>query len=301
MKLLKEGDIFQGLEVTRISDSFCFFEKKRMSWETIKKLIDSGEKIQFKRSPNKKVDWTKKEEVIDYHTSFKLWSTYISGYSGRFTIHKGIFEVKDDLVYYNGEYYLPCPVPKWEGEQNFWNVKQENIKDGKYNIAFLKQENTWYPKENPTGENIVLNLFILGTPVVADVKDLKPNTNELWASKWGGGINFDYNSSLWDGLSFSLKDIDVVKLFRKYFVKQRWSDDDNIEISDKEIINILRPIEGKIRDIVTDALERRKFNIDVSEEWGEVYISDSLQFDESVATSVFVLIKDHISNLKTNA
>jgi hypothetical protein len=199
-KLLKEYDIFQGLEVTRTSDSYCFFGKKRIGWNTIQKLIDSGEKIQFKLSPNKIVEWSDREQVIEYHNSFKFWNTYISGYSNRFTIHSAILEVKDGLVFYNDEYYLPSPVSKWEGRQNWWNARQEKIADGKYNVNLLKQENDWYPRVEADRGNIVLNLFILGSAAKSSVKDLRPNSNELWASQYGDGINFGYERSTWEVL-----------------------------------------------------------------------------------------------------
>ena len=127
MNTLKVYDYFQGLEVTKVSDKFCFFGKKRMSWDTINKLIESGEKVQFKLSPNKKINWEDKENVIEYHNCFKFWNTYISGMSSKFKIHKAILEVKKGLVFYQNEYYLPSPVSKWEGQQNWWNATQEEI------------------------------------------------------------------------------------------------------------------------------------------------------------------------------
>jgi hypothetical protein len=94
--------------------------------------------------------------VVDYYESFKYWNTYISGYSSRFKIHNGILDVKDGLVFYENEYYLPTPT----SNVNKWNCKQSDLKDGRYNVTLLKQENDWYPRENSDRGNLILNLFI---------------------------------------------------------------------------------------------------------------------------------------------
>jgi hypothetical protein len=294
-KILKENDIFQNLKVTKTTDSFCFFDKKRMSWSTIEKLINSGEKIIHRVSPNSIVDWKSKENVVKYHNSFSYWNTYLSGYSNKFETFKGILEVKDGLVLYNDEYFLPCPISKWDGGQSWWNAKQEDVKDGKYFVTLLKQENDWYPKEDINlRKNITLNLFMMNNKVVDSVKELKRNSNELWASKYGDGINFNYDRSVWDGLSFHLDTLDMEKLFTKYFIKQRWRDVLNIEMTRSEIYKIMFPIEGELRTILSDALYGRKFTISIDESYGEVSVSNMLQFDDKVAQKVFDLIENQI-------
>ena len=89
-KVLKVNDIFQSMEVTRTSESFCFFGDKRLSWSKIQKLMDSGEKVQFRLSQNTNVNWSDVNSVVAYYESFKYWNTYISGYSSRFNIHRGV-------------------------------------------------------------------------------------------------------------------------------------------------------------------------------------------------------------------
>jgi len=293
--LLKQSDFFKGLEVTRTSDKFCFFGNKRLSWNTINKLIEKGEKIVSKFNRNITLDWGNKEDVIEYYNSFMLWSTYISGYPNDFTIFSGVLEVKDNLVGYYNEYYLPSPTAIYKGNNLIWNAKQPDIEDGRYNVNLLKQENAWYARKNSNKGNIDLNIFTLGSKVLSSIKDLKPNSNELWASQYGDAINFNYTASRMDGISFSLTSIDVFKLFRKYFVKQRWSENINIEIRDTEIWKIMHPIEVKITQILQNALERKQIQIDISESYGDLSVSDMLQFNEPIATKVFDLITKQLS------
>lgn len=297
MVALKQHDYFQGLEVTGTSEHFCFFGKRRISWSKIEKMIKSGERVQHRLSPNTKIDWSNKDEVTEYHNSFKFWSTYISGYSDRFKHYQGILEVKDGLVNYNGEYFLPSPVSKWEGGQNWWNAKRESIEDGKYNVLLLKQENDWYPREDLDRGNIILNLFVPGSRVKNSVKELSPNTTELWAAQYDFPITFDYHSSVLDGTSFYLRRFNSTEFFKKYFIDERWGNNKNIELSDKEIYDIMYPIEDQISEILREALAYRQLSIDIDNSWGEVTISNMLQFNSNVAEKVFGIVTKRIEEL----
>ena len=298
--VLKVGDIFLDLEVVRTSEKFCFFEDKtRLSWSKIKKLIEKGEIVQYKFSPNTIFDWSNKEEVLNYYSSFKLWNCYISNGSYRFKIYNGVLEVKDGLVFYNEEYYLPSPV----SSINSWNSKSPLIEDGRYNVVLLKQENSWYPRVGGLSSvseigNIILNLFILGGKVKSSIKELSANSSELWAYNYNGdtGINFDYNKSTWDGLSFYLRDFDICTLYHKYFIKERWSDEVKVEISRNKLYEYLNEISGEVRSILNNALERRDFNISIDESYGEISISNGLEFSKTVSSKVFNLIENHVRN-----
>jgi hypothetical protein len=295
MKLLKEEDVFDGLTVTKTSDKFCFFGKKRMSWNTIQKHIKSGKSLQYRRSPNRVVDWTDKDDVIKYFNSFILWNTYISVYCRNFQIFEGVLEIKDNLVFFENEYYLSCPIISWVNGSNYWNAKNENIIDGKYFITLLKQENDWYPNKESNRGNIILNLFILGNKTKT-LNELSPNSNELWANMYSGGITFYYERSVWNGLNIYLTGINLVELFRKYYVKERWGSGIYIDIEDSEILNILTPIHDTLREIISDALRFRKFDLNIDESYGEISISNNLRFDSSVAEKVFNLINKQINN-----
>jgi hypothetical protein len=292
--MLKENDIFQGLLVTRVSDKFCFFGKRRISWIKINKMIEKGEEVKFRLSPNKEIDWSDKQQVVDYHNCFEMWNTYMSGYSSDFKVYKGILEVKDGMILFDNEYYLPSPKSSWIGTQNYWNTKQ-TPKDGLFNITLYKQENDWYPKKDiKLRKNITLNLFVVSSEVKKSVKELKPNTNELWASQYGDCINFGYERSTWNGLSFHLDSIDITDIFKKYYIKYRWSDDINLVITDSEIYLLLYEIEPQISDILKNALRNRKFHIDIDESYGEVSIGNMLQFDNDTSQRVFNLITNTI-------
>lgn len=78
-------------------------------------------------------------------------------------------------------------------------------------------------------------------------------------------------------------------------MQQRWGEDSNIEISDTEISKLMYPIENKIAEIARDALYNRKIKIDIDESWGEISVSNMLQFEEVVAKEIFDLITQHVS------
>lgn len=136
--ILKEGDFFQNLKVTRTNENFVFFDKKRISWKKINELINSGEKIIFKNSPDVDVDWTSSIKVKEYYNSFNRWSFYISNGC---KYESALIEVKDGLAYYNGIYYLP-----FGGSHDDWCSKySEIIEDGYYFVKLFKRGFGYYP------------------------------------------------------------------------------------------------------------------------------------------------------------
>jgi hypothetical protein len=137
MEFLRKGDYFQGLEVTKISDSFVFFGKKRLSLNSIKNLIESGERIQFKTSPDIEIDWSNKKKVLEYYNNFKRWSFYLSGGCKYKT---ACVEVKDGLAYYEGLNYLPMG-----GTHEDYCAKVEKFpKDGWYYAKLFKRGFGYY-------------------------------------------------------------------------------------------------------------------------------------------------------------
>ena len=298
--ILNNLDIFQGLQVRKTSNKFCYFDTKKMSWKEIEKLIASGEEIKYHASPNLPVDWTNKTEVIKYHNCFEVWSTYLSTDSSRYKHYKTILEVKDNLVFYNNEYYLPAPIVTFIGKEMRTDSKQTNIENGLYNVILRKQENAWWAKENVDRGNIYLNIFELQLKIVDTIKDLKPNTNELWASRYEekACIVFEYKESTWDGLSFELISIDLVALFRKYYIQNYWDDRydtcNRIVITDKEISDILYPVKDDITYIIEEALKDRDIIIDIDYSYGYTDISNNLKFNQDVTDKVFNLISKQI-------
>ncbi len=295
--ILKEYDIFQNLMVTRVSKDYCFFGAKRMAWSTIRRLLKSGEKIKHKLSPNSIVDWANKQSVIDYYDSFEKWSTYVSMLSSRQRHDSGILEVKDNLVSFQGEYYLPGPTSVWIDDSHMWNAKPPSLPDGKFNINLYKQENTWYPHTDPDKrENITVNFFIASSQLLSAVNELKQNATKIYASQWDSCITFGYEHSVMDGMSFSLKAFDSVRFFEEYYVNRRHSSDKAIDLSKLKIYQIMYPVEDAIVDILRKALTYRKFRIEISTDWGEVSVANSLEFDESVAKEVFEIMNKALRN-----
>jgi len=236
-------------------------------------------------SPNTDVNWCSKEAVIDYYESFEHWNTYISGYHKDFMVFSGILSVVDGLILYDGEYYLPAPISVTER----WNAKQV-ILDGEYNITLLKQENSWYARKGNQG-NIILNLAVIGSKTVGSVKELTINNTDLYAEHCGSDISFRYDASYRSGISFQLYGINYIKLFRRYYVDKR------IKMSDDEIAVIMNPISESIYDIVAAAIQNQNFNIDISENWGDVNVSDHLTFNPNISKRVFDIINKRISQL----
>jgi hypothetical protein len=259
-------------------------------------MVSGGEPIQFHLSPNKEIDWSDRRDVVEYFNCFRLWSTYISNGSYRCSIYEGLVDIKDGLVRFDNEYYLPAPYMRYEDGNGNWNGKRENIKDGKYNVTLLKQENSWYPREDISlRKDITLNLFVLGSEVKLSVKDLKPNTNELWAGQYRDPIIFKYNTSTWDGITFELYNVDIVNLFRKYFITDQWSKEVKVDISDDEIRRLLYSVENNIREVLRGALVSRSIVIDITDSYGEISVSNSLRFNNDIAEEVFKLITECIA------
>jgi hypothetical protein len=290
---LKEKDVFQGLTVTRITPSYCYFGDKCKSWNTINKAIAAGEKVILALSPNRKIDWTNKEDVVDYYNSFVMWNTYISGCSENHT-EQLILDVKDGLVFHNGEYYLPCPT----STPTHWNAKQSNVKDGRFNVRLIKQENCYHAYKGKDKGNIMLNMFYPGSEIKS-VSELKPNSTELYAGRYDSesGINFTYEQSYQHGTNFSLYRFDPYKLFTYYFVNKRWGDDKNVDISPSEICRIMNPIADEIEDAIRNAFQYDYFKIETGGYWGDDYVSNIMYFDERVVTKVFGIITDRINKL----
>lgn len=237
-------------------------------------------------SPNDFVDWSSKEAVLKYYDSFEYWNTYISGWYKDFAVFSGILPVVDGVIFHDGEYYLPSP--KWIGDR--WNCKHV-VPDGKYNVTLLKQENSWYARKTDHPDNIILNLANIGSKTVDSIKQLAGNNTYLYAEHCGKEISFRYDASYRSGISFQLYGIDYIKLFRRYYA------DGRIEISDAEIGDIMNPISESIYDIIADAIRNQNFDIDIQEEWGEIYVSDRLTFKPNVSKRVFDIIDKRINQL----
>jgi hypothetical protein len=295
--ILKQGDFFQGNEVTRVSDKFCFFGKTRMGWNKIKKLVDSGETIQFRSSPDKIVDWSDKDDVIKYYNSFARYNTYIcNGDRGT----KAVVEVKDGLVFHEGEYWLPSAVG-WDQNKmdlnNPVNWEGKPISDGLYNVTLYKKKNSWY--ETLANENTInLNIFIRGYEVKSksDVSNLVNNNNEIYAYRYGHEVTFDYTHSNWNGVSIEYISIDLQKFFKKYYVDYMWGEGKRISLTENQIYEIVYPIEGSISSILAECAQNGSYYADCYDQYGEFSINN-LKLNETVCSKIFTLINNRLKTI----
>lgn len=136
--------------ITKISDKSVWFGEKRYALETI---LNDIKNVLYDRNPDVKVDWTNQKEVKGFYNSFKRWTFYISN-GCKYTTE--LCEVKDGMVFHNGEYYVPAPTVVWEGSNNDWCGKEtKDIKDGLYYASLYKRVSGYY--EHMGGE--IMNVF----------------------------------------------------------------------------------------------------------------------------------------------
>lgn len=294
--ILSEGDVFKKRTVTRISEHFCFFDNKRMSWNKIQQLIDSGEKIIYAKSPNIDIDWSLKKDVLDYYSSFNKWATYISnGCLSKYKIKSDIIEIKDGLVYYEGEYYLPSPKSSFNNSNG-----KSDVKDGLYNVDLFKKPNCWYSTMK-NSETITLNLFTQKQEAVKNIYDLKPNTNELYLRPVSSDhyLKFDYTHDEYNGVKIEgIYNFDVVNFFKSIYVKHAWSNNSKmLNITDLEINEIFYPIENEIRNLISIALNQEKYYADYDINYGDISFY-SLKLDNSVSEDIFEIVNKRLKEYK---
>jgi hypothetical protein len=96
------GDNIKGFgEITRMTESSVYFGEKRFAKQTIENKMKG---IIYKESPDVDMDWSNAEEVDKYYNSFKFWSGVVRVGDSK---TREILEVKNNKVFFNGEYYLP--------------------------------------------------------------------------------------------------------------------------------------------------------------------------------------------------
>ena len=76
------------------------------------------------RNPRIQADFTNKQATLDFYNSFDCWGFYICMGDCK---KPELVEVKDGLVFQNGEYYLPAPASQYSNTYG----KAEKLEDGK--------------------------------------------------------------------------------------------------------------------------------------------------------------------------
>lgn len=134
------GDTINDLTVLSFSDKSCKFttadniSTKSLRWPTVNKMILSDPKI-FKSRTNKDIfiDFTNKKTVLNYFNSFNKWAVALR----MINIGKQIIvDVCDNLVLYNGIYYVAGPKGygiKQEIPNGLYCVRVYDIKSQQYN------------------------------------------------------------------------------------------------------------------------------------------------------------------------
>jgi hypothetical protein len=285
------GDFFQGNEITRISDSFVFFGKQRKSIKKIKELIKFGAKIEFKTSPNTIIDWTIKKDVLEYYSSFNEWSFYISNGDMSDVFETLVIEVKDNLVFYKDEYFLPSPSSRFNDICN----KMNEIKNGLYNVKLLKRLNSFYPT-SATKETIVINTFILGKEVL-EIKDftlLKPNSNEIYIYPYGGNGSFDYYQDVISGVSINKINLNVFRFFNNFYLFDKYSKQHKFNLNKDEIYNLISGVQNKIDKILNDCIVNISYDLDYTESYGDFSIN-YIELHKNVVNDIFEVFEKRFS------
>jgi len=183
--------------VTKISDHYIWFDKKRYSIKTIE---NSKPEILSKYSSDIFVNWSNEIEVDNYYKSFIQWSGALRMKDSK---KREVLEVKNNKVFYNNEYYLP-----------YYYQSHDNIPEKKFlNDGFvfgycIKMHNSFYDFQN---ENTV-NVFYVEQNV----------SNELIEYSKKKAENFKSLMNTTDYLrTLKLNSIDSkdLNLFKKHFVE----------------------------------------------------------------------------------
>lgn len=125
-------------------------------------------------SPNQKIDWTSRDEVKSYYSSFDVWSTVVR--IGTMSL-RVLGNVKDGILEYEGKFYLPMP----QHTKKKWN---EPIEDGlQYTEIFMSTFHFYGRNKDKDGEYHQVLFFHPTSPVS---KALVENINmrkDFWSSR----------------------------------------------------------------------------------------------------------------------
>lgn len=286
------GDMINGKKVINVTKNFVCFIDQKIS----KKRLDSGDfEIKYRLSPNVSVDWSDINDVKKYYDSFDFFSTYISNGDSRDkkTIQ---IEVKDNLIFYNGQYHIPAPTPKWyENNLHRWNAKHDHIEDGFYNVDIYYKYNDWYGS-NLDKNSIELKLFVVKSRINS-ISSLTQNNDEIYARIYDSAITVDYSASYVNGLSIWFKDIDMIRFFKEYYINLRWESGVRVVLTDAEILKTVDPLKDRIKKILKDAIDSKKYEADYDESYGE-FSFNYIKLDDSVCNSIFNKINNRLKHFK---
>lgn len=291
MNQLEQGDSLNGSIVTKTTEKSCWLGEKRYSWDIISQMIENNGKRQTKFNLDVSVDWSDKQAVISYYKSFIAWKFYMNIGNCNGKIH--LIEVKDNLVFFEGEYYLPAPIGNL-------NIKT-NVTDGWYHVYIEKKYNGNVGDRVKSQSNVFSLINAVNVnPSIEDVKNLKPNCTEIYAYPYGGYFRVEYTHSGRSGLS--INDI-YMKDFRKFFIENycsdRWGNKTKFIVVSNKIMNDIMYGEAfgeNLEEELNRVLKNSSYDIDDEESWGE-YSLRNIKISEKDCAKFFATIHDKLNSL----
>jgi len=279
-------DIINDKIVVKVTNKYIFFEDNQKLSK--KKLFNNKDlyKIIYNKSPNIDLDWANSIEVKNYYNSFTMYNTYMA--VGDKPIKTVCVEIKDNIVFYDNEYYLPAPVNVWEGRNI--NYVKAIYADGKYNVLLYKKKNNWF--SNDYEESLVLNLFDKPELLKENTSELKNKNNDLYARSYGTPITVTCTQDYIDGVTIDLNNIDLNLLFREYYLNKKQGYV-NLIMSDDEINKLLIGLNNRIRKILESAIIEKKYKMIYSTDYG-YFDFDYINFDITVGEKIFNIINSRL-------
>ena len=186
--IINVKDTIEGIgEITKISEKSVFFGEKRFNLNT---FLKKSVKVINYQSSDKIIDWTNPKEVDSYYATFKNWAGVIRMGDSKTSV---ILEVKDNKVFFEGEYYLPF----------YSNGKDKKfIADGFIFGFCLKLKNTFW---GHTTDKTV-NVFYVEDLISKD----SIQYNEIKTTNKKNLNNIDYLKNL-DFSSINSQDLDLIR------------------------------------------------------------------------------------------
>ncbi len=294
-EIIQENDVVNGLLVTRLTAKFVICGEQRFSKVSLNK---SGFEYKAKLSPNTEVDWTDKKAVIDYYNSFVAWNFYIAGGDKYET---QLCEVKDNMVLYNGEYYLPAPQPN----NGSWNAKStKNIENGVYYINLYKRTNNWFGVKEERVKDI--NVFYVSSNIAKDENYIPSLSGELYIRPFDrhSGMQLNYSSSHRSGLSIDITLYDLFDFVSVQFYGN--ADKKQVAFFTQEFKNHfvdsfmegeseVQKLKNEIREILS--FSENKYHISDDESYGD-YTLYNVQLRKEYTEQINKLVQDHIKKFK---
>lgn len=172
-RFLDPGDLFDGVEVSRISDFNVFFKDgTRKSWRRVLREMEFGAPVVYRSSPQVHVDWTCREQAVAYLKLFSRWGTYQSGVTvdRHGVADLTMVEVVDGVLFHDGEWWVVGP----SGTYNDWGRKVD-FADCLYSGVLCRVPNNWWQNVSDAecGKSIWVNVFFVSKDYPAEWRDMR--------------------------------------------------------------------------------------------------------------------------------